>query len=1094
MYIPLFFFITSYLGNSVEAVSSPRSNNSILQDSRCSIIRSICNDSPEYDDISIMECLISAPKQLLKGIDIGCQNVIWKHTFEITKDENVKKFLSKSCSKKLEQVNCETGLDDKHNYLKCVINSMRELENQHCNQALLRLENIAFTDYRWIQRFLDQCVDDIQSLKCGLVDIQDFSQIKVVSCLQDNILQLKDGCKKEVFKLSEIQSNSIKLDALLYTECAEDHARYCSHLEPGSGRVFSCLMKEMNTDQTKLRPRCQQQMLRRQKLIAQDYRVSKGLLRACKDEIRKVHCRKQSIVTDKTAKLAQILLCLENAVRNGTYLFGRACTDEMKEHRRMLMENYNLSPEIVHACRGETMKYCSGYSIGGKTIHCLLNLAVKSRDEETSKLSDSCARALEDLIRETDAGDEWSVDPVLQALCGPTVQVACREIARESDNNQAVLSCLLDAIAAGSDAMTDECEDALLEIQYFVARDFKLDSQLFKACREDAAKFCHYFDATENEEGPSYGPQVLPCLYRQAYQRNSPIQSECKKQVKRVMRQRAISVSLHPEIEEACVRDLAAHCKDAGVKRGDEIQCLQDNLEELDDECHKAVETYTEIEAQQISLNPIIIKYCGKILETLCNTNPSDDDGTAMDCLLKKKNSHEIKSVPSCRAAIEHFQLISVKDYRFTYKFKVSCKAYAMKLCGNAVTKNEVVACLSEHILNSTVQGLRSSISRDCRQQLKQQIFQQRENIDFDPNLKRACLMDITKFCRNVPAENAQVLECLQTVPHHQLTNKCSKEIFKIQVLEVQDNTVDYALITMCADTIDQFCPQHEKENVFNCLKANKDEKGFNKNCRMIVMHRLLEQHSNNILSPSLQRNCQLDIEKFCRYELVTNNERKRQYSTIECLKKVFKQGKLTSVCQKEVAEILRERALDVNLNPLIRVVCKDELATICKTGSDNVDDDTSGRAEECLKEALLSHSIHTPECRVEVANMIEESQADIQADPLLQKACALDLLTYCGNIEAGNGRHIQCLKTIMEDQSRPLSPKCRKKLKERINMYRNAAQVLPPSDFQELYHQVSLSPSKNYFALVLFTFLGMVFLIGVFCGRTRRYSQLKNK
>jgi len=84
------------------------------------------------------------------------------------------------------------------------------------------------------------------------------------------------------------------------------------------------------------------------------------------------------------------------------------------------------------------------------------------------------------------------------------------------------------------------------------------------------------------------------------------------------------------------------------------------------------------------------------------------------------------------------------------------------------------------------------------------------------------------------------------------------------------------------------------------------------------------------------------------------------------------------------------------------RTVCKNELVTICKYDGE---DDDNGDAEECLKEALLGNQLQTPECKVEVANMIEETQADIQVDPLLQSACALDLLNFCSDITQGNGR-----------------------------------------------------------------------------------------
>ena len=47
------------------------------------------------------------------------------------------------------------------------------------------------------------------------------------------------------------------------------------------------------------------------------------------------------------------------------------------------------------------------------------------------------------------------------------------------------------------------------------------------------------------------------------------------------MRQRAINVDLQPEIEEVCLRDLADLCYDKTAK-GEEILCLQDNLEKYD--------------------------------------------------------------------------------------------------------------------------------------------------------------------------------------------------------------------------------------------------------------------------------------------------------------------------------------------------------------------------------------------------------------------------------------------------------------------------------------------------------------------------------
>lgn len=84
-----------------------------------------------------------------------------------------------------------------------------------------------------------------------------------------------------------------------------------------------------------------------------------------------------------------------------------------------------------------------------------------------------------------------------------------------------MISCLMEQL--GTERMTEACEIALVQIQYFVARDFKLDPQLYKACKFDAMRLCHARNAWANDGkqmDPETGPLVLPCLYRHAYQKN----------------------------------------------------------------------------------------------------------------------------------------------------------------------------------------------------------------------------------------------------------------------------------------------------------------------------------------------------------------------------------------------------------------------------------------------------------------------------------------------------------------------------------------------------------------------------------------------
>lgn len=87
-----------------------------------------------------------------------------------------------------------------------------------------------------------------------------------------------------------------------------------------------------------------------------------------------------------------------------------------------------------------------------------------------------------------------------------------------------VISCLMEQL--GTERMTEACEMALVQIQYFIARDFKLDPQLYRACKFDAVRLCHARNAwagNGKQMDPETGPLVLPCLYRHVYQKNMTV-------------------------------------------------------------------------------------------------------------------------------------------------------------------------------------------------------------------------------------------------------------------------------------------------------------------------------------------------------------------------------------------------------------------------------------------------------------------------------------------------------------------------------------------------------------------------------------------
>ena len=58
----------------------------------------------------------------------------------------------------------------------------------------------------------------------------------------------------------------------------------------------------------------------------------------------------------------------------------------------MLMEDFELSPEITHHCAAEIQKDCGGVGKEGKTIHCLMGLA-----QIENKLNKDCEAAVSNI-------------------------------------------------------------------------------------------------------------------------------------------------------------------------------------------------------------------------------------------------------------------------------------------------------------------------------------------------------------------------------------------------------------------------------------------------------------------------------------------------------------------------------------------------------------------------------------------------------------------------------------------------------------------------------------------------------------------------
>uniref|UniRef100_A0A4W4GDL1 Golgi apparatus protein 1 n=1 Tax=Electrophorus electricus TaxID=8005 RepID=A0A4W4GDL1_ELEEL len=1018
----------------------------------------LCPKHTWNNNLAVLECLQDRKEETEIATD--CNHLLWNYKLNLTTDPKFESVAAEVCKSTISELReCADEERGKGYLVSCLVDHRGNITEYQCHQYITKMTSIIFSDYRLICGFMDKCREDINALHCGSITTGEkdlHSQGEVIACLEKSLVReveqqdqphpIKEDCKKAIMRVAELSADDFHLDRYLYFSCRADRERFCENTQVGEGRVYKCLFNHKFEEA--MSEKCRDALTTRQKLIAQDYKVSYSLAKACKADLRKYRCNlDNNLPRAREARLSYLLLCLESAVHRGRMVSGD-CQGEMLEYRRMLMEDFSLSPEIVLVGRGD------------------------------KGLVDSlCQNALQALIQSADPGADYRIDRALNEACESVIQTACKHI---RNGDPMILSCLMEHLY--TEKMVEDCEHRLLELQYFISRDWKLDPVLYRKCQNDASRLCHTHGWNETSEMMPPGA-VFSCLYRHAYrteEQGRRLTRDCKVEVQRILHQRALDVKLDPELQKRCMTDLGKWCSEK-TDTGQELECLQDHLEDLVSDCKDVVGNLTELESEDIQIEALLMRACEGVIQSHCHDVADNqiDTGDLMECLVQNKHQKEMND--KCAVGVTHFQLIQMKDFRFSYKFKMACKEDVLKLCPNIKKKVDVVVCLSTTVRNDTLQDVKEQrVSLKCRKQLRVEELEMSEDIRLEPELHDSCKKDINRLCSAITFGNAQVIECLKENKQY-LSHMCHQKVFKLQETEMMDPELDYQLMRVCKQMIKRFCTESDAKNMLHCLKQNKNNELMDPKCKQMITKRQITQSTDYRLNPVLRKACKADIPKFCQNILnKASDDNELEGQVISCLKLKYTDQRLSSDCEDQIRVILQESALDYRLDPQLQLHCSEEITNLC--AEEAAAQEQTGQVEECLKTNLLK--LKRDACKKEVLNMLKESKADIFVDPVLHTACALDLKHHCAAVTPGRGRQMSCLMEALQDKRVRLQPECKKRLQDRIDMWSYAAKVAPAEGFSDLAVQVMTSPSKNYILLMIALAVCVLFLVGLLCGR----------
>ena len=268
-------------------------------------------------------------------------------------------------------------------------------------------------------------------------------------------------------------------------------------------------------------------------------------------------------------------------------------------------------------------------------------------------------------------------------------------------------------------------------------------------------------------------------------------------------------------------------------------------------------------------------------------------------------------------------------------------------------------------------------VSQPCRNQLRNQLLQQHEDVQLNPNLRKPCAEEESKFCSQVRPGGGRIIECLKN-HRKQLSVACHAAIFQIEKEEMDDNAVDFQLVSQCKASIRRLC-SNDASKALECLKVFKifiigvsfmfiimdfidfvylkvhlDDNSLESDCKEIILARIAEQNLDVRFNSVLTKACSSDISKFCRKvtliyilfkkdiamyskSFVTNqiwdqraDDRELEGQILDCLKSNYvtprNKNRVSQSCAAHLSQIMEQQALHYQLDPVLVKFCEKDV------------------------------------------------------------------------------------------------------------------------------------------------------------------------
>jgi golgi apparatus protein 1 len=191
------------------------------------------------------------------------------------------------------------------------------------------------------------------------------------------------------------------------------------------------------------------------------------------------------------------------------------------------------------------------------------------------------------------------------------------------------------------------------------------------------------------------------------------------------------------------------------------------------------------------------------------------------------------------------------------------------------------------------------------------------------------------------------------------LSSNCYQSLFEREKFNLVDQSADYSLKAQCQQAIEEYCHLDSEEKPLACLRPHLSKPNLGRECRMVIITRIMIQNSDARLNADLWKSCSQDTKRYCTSEFgdLDNINEELNGRVLNCLKKKFVANKLSKSCELEVEKVMREAAnVDYRLDKTLVDNCLDEIEIFCSKESND-------KKENCLRLAFQNGKITNERC-----------------------------------------------------------------------------------------------------------------------------------